>query len=98
MSMMNACRLVMCASLPLVASCAAKPMDAPLHDVPDQRVGVYSNGRNVIVIDLDRSAMSIDGESVALYSCSDDSYHCYKNESLGFHIVFPKNCFLPWDS
>jgi hypothetical protein len=97
--MMKACSGVFTWTvLPFTASCASAPIEASLQEVPDQRIGVYSNGRSVIVVDPERSMLRIDGESVALHNCSDDAYHCYKNESFGFHIVLPKYCSLPRES
>jgi hypothetical protein len=58
-------------------------------------VGEFTGAGGTIRIDPARLTIAIDGVTHALSDCSTTELHCFKNEALGFHVVFPRSCARP---
>lgn len=79
----------------LYSGCSAVQFQrSPDHSQPTQ-VADYISPSGSIRLDLSAPAVSIGNDAHPLENCSDQEVHCYKSESLGFHIVFPRSCRRP---
>jgi hypothetical protein len=58
--------------------------------------GEFVGSSGSIRIDLDSLTIETGTSTHRLENCSDAGLFCYKNESLGFHIVFPRSCRRPY--
>jgi hypothetical protein len=62
----------------------------------DNLSGEFVGSSGSIRIDLDSLTVGTGTGTHRLENCSDAELFCYKNESLGFHIVFPRSCRRPY--
>lgn len=76
----------------IISACSTDAQALRRHPEPAQPVGVFVNGSDRITLDLGRALIEVDGQSRALENCSTDTFNCYRNVALGFHIEFPRSC------
>jgi len=74
-------------------ACAAPPGPASAQAaVADAAVGEFTGPGGTIRVDPGHLTIAIGAETHPLVDCSNNEFHCFKNDSLGFHIVFPRSC------
>jgi hypothetical protein len=71
-------------------------LSSPGTRAQDNSSGEFVGSSGSIRIDLDSLTIEIGGGIHRLENCSDAGLFCYKNGSLGFHVVFPRSCRRPY--
>lgn len=79
--------------------CAACSVNA-MHISRESPIGPveYRSSTGVVRIDVAARVITVNRQSYPLENCSNDDLYCLKSDTVGFHVVFPRNCRRPYDA
>jgi len=74
-------------------SCAGPQVSAPTNGAFfDSPVAEFAGPGGTIRIDLEHLSLAVADARYPIADCSTTEFYCFKNEALGFHVVFARLC------